>query len=219
MEIKNINAVIFDLDGTLLDTLEDLKVSLNIALGNKGFPPRTKEEVRTFVGNGIPKLIERALPAGIDEKTREKVYLDFMDHYSVHYADNTIPYDGVFDFITRLKANGIKTGVVSNKADNEVKKLCDKFFPGLIDIALGLTESTPKKPSPDMIFKGLEYLECPNDRAIFIGDSEVDIQTAANTGVPLITVCWGFRDRETLIQNGAKVIVSNTHELEKLFFG
>lgn len=213
---SGIKAVIFDLDGTLLDTLEDLKSSLNYALKNNGFPEKTLDETRNFVGNGIDKLIERSLPSGITGETREKVRKDFLGHYSVHFADKTKPYEGVTEFLEKLKAKGIKTGVVSNKVDDAVNKLCRIYFGNHIDTAIGVAGDIPKKPMPDMLFLALRNLGCNTDTAVFVGDSEVDIQTAANARIPLISVSWGFRDKETLLRNGAVTLVSTAAELERV---
>jgi len=205
--------VIFDMDGTILDTLDDLAGCLNTALERNGLPRRTREEVRRFVGNGIRKLVERGVPAGTDLSAIDKVYADFSENYRVHCADRTHPYNGIPDLIRALKRNGYKTAVVSNKADYAVQELCARYFDGLFDLAVGEREGVRRKPAPDEIGQVLKTLGCDSGKAVYVGDSEVDIETARNAGVPCISVDWGFRDRAALLKSGASVIVSDTKEL------
>ncbi|MBR1873593.1 MAG: HAD family hydrolase [Eubacterium sp.] len=213
-----IKAVIFDLDGTLLDTLKDLYNATNAALRMHLLPERTIDEVCRFVGNGIPNLIARALPGGDEaattndltdnalKKMHSDVLADFKAYYDAHCEDNTKPYEGIADMLQALKNNGIHTGVVSNKADFAVKKLIPNYFPGLIDAASGENEACgiPKKPAPEMVLRILEELNISAENAIYVGDSDVDIVTAANAGMPCISVLWGFRSREFLINAGAE---------------
>lgn len=206
--------VIFDLDGTILDTLEDLSISLNHALSVNGFPERTYDEARRFVGNGIRKLIERAVPENTSAEDTDKVYNDFHRHYSEHSADHTRPYDGINDLLERLKKNGIITAVVSNKADYAVQDLCKKYFNGLFDYIAGEKSGVRRKPYPDAVIAVLEKFGVSGDQAVYIGDSEVDILTAANACIDSVIVDWGFRDREMLEENGASLIVSTIGELE-----
>lgn len=204
-------AVIFDLDGTLLNTLEDLKESTNYALSQFNFPTRTLEEVRTFVGNGVRKLIERAVPKNCDTETVEKCLSIFKEHYAENMYNHTAPYDGILEMLEDLHKKEIKIGVVSNKFDAAVKELCKKYFNDLIDIAIGQFDDVPPKPSPEGVLKAMRELECKN--AIYVGDSDVDILTAKNANLPCIGVSWGFRDKETL-QN-ADFIVDNPHSIIK----
>lgn len=205
--------VIFDLDGTILNTLEDLRDSLNYALDRMGFPERSLEEVRNFVGNGIRKLIERALPQGGDDKTVEEMLVLHRDYYQVHCVDKTRPYDGISEMLAKLKQRGIQLAVLSNKPDYAVKILCDKYFPGIFDKAYGFREGIERKPSPEAVFALLEEFGVPREKAVYVGDSEVDVQTAKNAGLDMMIVEWGFRDREFLIESGAVNLVSVPSEI------
>lgn len=207
---------VFDLDGTLLNTLEDLTDSINYALSVSSFPMRTIEEVRRFVGNGIRLLVERSVPQGTEEEKINQVYAAFMEHYAVHCADKTRPYDGVVELLRRLRAAGIRTAVVSNKADGAVKELCEKYFAGLLDEAVGEREGIRRKPAPDSIEEVLKNLNTDKTQAVYIGDSDVDVKTAENAGLEEIAVTWGFRDKDCLLENGAKVFVSMPEEIDGL---
>ena len=206
-------AVIWDLDGTLLDTLEDLMNSVNYALEKFGMPKITLMQTRRFVGNGVGRLIQLAVPEGTDKETEEKVLAIFKNHYEEHSLDITRPYDGVVDVLKALKEKGYKLAIVSNKIENAVGELAEKFFPGLIDVAIGETPDVPKKPAPDMIYKALDKLGIEKIEAIFIGDSDVDVATSINSGLDMLTVLWGFRDEEELIEAGAKVFVRKPNEI------
>lgn len=212
----NYELVIFDMDGTILDTLEDLKNSTNYALKQSGYPEHPLENIRQFVGNGIQKLIERAVPEGTSEADRQKVYEAFRAHYKVHCADNTKPYDGIPDLIIKLREAGIKTAVVSNKADPAVQDLVIEYFPNMFDVSVGEKPGVAKKPAPDAVDFVLETLSIPRERAIYIGDSDVDIATAENSHMDSIIVTWGFRDLEFLKAHGAKTIVDTTEEILEL---
>ena len=205
--------IIFDMDGTILNTLEDLKNSLNYVLQQAGYQTRTLEEVRTFVGNGIRKTIERALPSDIEEEKVDELFSLFMDYYAIHNTDNTKPYNGVIELLKELKHLGYKTAVVSNKQDSAVKSLCKKFFTGLFDVEIGEKENIAKKPEPDEVNEVLKILNIDRTKSIYIGDSEVDIQTAKNSKMKSIIVDWGFRDRKFLYEHGVEVIVSNPSEI------
>ena len=205
--------IIFDMDGTILNTLEDLKNSLNYVLQQAGYQTRTLEEVRTFVGNGIRKTIERALPSDIEEEKVDELFSLFMNYYAIHNTDNTKPYNGVIKLLKELKHLGYKTAVVSNKQDSAVKSLCKKFFTGLFDVEIGEKENIAKKPEPDEVNEVLKILNIDRTKSIYIGDSEVDIQTAQNSKMKSIIVDWGFRDRKFLYEHGAEVIVSNPSEI------
>lgn len=202
---------IFDLDGTILYTLQDLANSLNYALIQCGLRSRTLEEVRRFVGNGIHKLVERG--AASDPETVEKVYEVFCEHYAVHKEDTTRPYDGVQELLRKLKAAGLRLALVSNKAEPATLGLCDKFFPGIFEAVVGGRDGRRLKPAPDPVDEVLARLNVPREDAVYIGDSEVDIQTARNSNMDSIIVSWGFRDADFLREQGASVIVSTTDEL------
>ena len=208
--------IVFDMDGTILDTLEDLKNSMNHTLRLHKMPERTLDEIRSFVGNGIRKLIERAVVNGTDDAQIEVIHKDFMEHYEVHCADFTRPYDGVNDLIQELRCRGYKTAVVSNKAHDEVLDLCDQYFPDLFDLAIGERPEIAKKPAPDMVNLALEELQIPREKAVYIGDSDVDVATARNSALDMIAVDWGFRTREFLIEQGAETIVSKPEEILNL---
>lgn len=190
--------VLFDLDGTLLNTLADLRASMNRALALHGFPGHTLEEVRAFVGNGIRDYTRRAVPEGTSEKTQTSVLAAFKEDYAAHCADETAPYDGVIPMLETLKARGVKTAIVSNKADFAVRLLTEKYFGDLVTISRGERPDTPKKPAPDMLYAVMEELSAEKDSTLFVGDSDVDCLTARNAGLDVVLVDWGFRDREIL---------------------
>ena len=210
---------IFDLDGTILNTLEDLADSTNYALKTYGYPERTMDEVRQFVGNGIRKLMERAVPEGTPVEEIDRVHETFTAHYKVHCADKTRPYDGIMELLQNLKKDGCKLAVVSNKADYGVQELCKQYFDGVFDFAVGEREGIRKKPAPDSVNEVLKTLGCSRDRAVYIGDSDVDIQTAANAQMDHIIVEWGFRDVPFLISKGAKVLVEKPEEILEIVEG
>ncbi len=216
--MKTYQLVIFDLDGTILDTLEDLKCSLNATLKKNKLPERSFEEVRRFVGNGIGMLIRRAVPSGADEETIRQVHADFTAHYKVHSTDHTHPYDGITELFAKLRDAGRKIAVVSNKADYAVQDLCEHYFPGLIDIAVGEKEGVRRKPEPDSVNEVIRLSDVSKESVVYIGDSEVDIQTAKNAGIDAIIVEWGFRDRDYLIEQGASMLVKTPAELAALLF-
>ena len=211
--------VVFDLDGTLLDTLEDLTAATNYALTSHGLPPRGIDEVRAFVGNGIPKLAARAVPAGTDKKTEAAVLASLLSYYKAHCRERTRPYPGVTDLLADLKRQGIKTAVVSNKADAAVQLLCADYFAGLCDFAVGERADVRKKPAPDAVFAALTALGEAREDAVYVGDSEVDVKTAANAGLPCVSVTWGFRDERVLLDAGAKTLVPDAKTLERLLLG
>ena len=210
----SITTVIFDLDGTLLYTLEDLTDSTNYVLEKHGFPKKTIEEVKTYVGNGVSMLIERAIPEGVNNPDFENCLSDFKTHYSKNMYNKTKPYDGIIPLLTKLKGNGYKLAVVSNKYDSAVKSLCKKYFPNFIDIAIGSVVNV--KPSPEMVLNIIKKLGVTNDECIFVGDSEVDIQTAKNADIPCISVIWGYKTIDFLYNNGAETIIYTPDELLEL---
>lgn len=207
---------IFDMDGTILNTLEDLTAAANYALTAHGYPTRSLDEIRNFVGNGIRKTVERAVPAGTDDTSVEQVYKSFCSYYEVHNKDNTKPYPGVCELIKVLKDAGCKTAVVSNKAHAAVLELVDEFFDGLFDVAIGEMPGVNRKPAPDSVFSVLDKLNIPGAQAVYIGDSDVDAATARNSGLDLIAVDWGFKSRAFLEEIGADTIVSTPYEIENL---
>ncbi len=215
----NYTLAVFDMDGTILDTLEDLAASLNFALKGEGFPTRTLDEVRNFVGNGVRKLVERGVPGTASAAEIDEVYAAFIVHYKEHCADSTRPYDGILSLLKQLKKAGCKTAVVSNKADFAVKELCVRYFDGLFDAAVGERPGVKKKPAPDSVNEVLRLLSKDKADTVYIGDSEVDIETADNAGLSCISIDWGFRDRGFLIAHGAKFIVSAPEELARMVKG
>ena len=206
-------AVVFDLDGTLLDTLEDLRSSVNHALRLHGFPERTYEEIRTFVGNGVRNLMLKAVPGGDAEPAFEAVFADFRSHYAVHWRELTAPYEGVVPLIEELHRRGLKLAVVSNKSDAEVKNLCTEFFGEKMASVRGEVPGVPRKPEPDSVFLALEALGVPREAALYVGDSEVDVRTARNAGLACAAVTWGFRTREELKEAGAETFIDTPAEL------
>lgn len=197
--IKNL---IFDLDGTLLNTLSDLRDSTNFALKKFDFPERSTEEIRNFVGNGLRMLIRRAVPNETDEETVDRVLAEMKAHYREHYHDGTVPYDGILPFLTEMKKRGFHMAIVSNKADPMVQLLRTLYFDDLISVAVGELEGIARKPAPDMVEIAMQRLGCTAENAVYIGDSEVDIETAKNAGLPCLSVGWGFRDRKLCAMPG-----------------
>ena len=212
---------IFDLDGTLLDTLADLAASTNYALRKHGMPEHSIDDVRRFVGNGVRKLMERAVPDGADNPLFDEAFATFRQHYMEHSLDTTRPYDGIPEMLAALKARGCRLAVVSNKMMAATQELCRHFFPDTIEVAIGEDEAhgIRKKPAPDTVFEALKTLGVSRVgasdglSAVYVGDSDVDIQTAANAGLPCISVLWGFRDRDFLVQHGAETFISAPSEL------
>ena len=208
--------IVFDMDGTILDTLEDLKNSMNHTLKLHNMPERTLDEIRSFVGNGIRKLIERAVMPETSAEQIDVIHKDFMKHYEIHCADFTRPYDGINDLIKELRNRGYKTAVVSNKADGAVQDLCVQYFPGLFDLAIGERPEIAKKPAADMVNLALNKLNVSKEKAVYIGDSDVDVATARNSKLDMIAVDWGFRTREFLMEQRAETIVSKPEEILEL---
>ena len=210
--------IVFDLDGTILDTIADLSDSVCFALKENGFPPRTEEEVKSFVGNGVLKLVERALPDGAkDPETVKRVYDCFNTRYAGHYADKTRPYCGMAELLKSLKAAGYKLAVLSNKPDKFTKELIEKFYGGLFDIVEGSGENTPRKPDPTGELNIISRLGASPEKTVHIGDSDTDVMTAKNSGAALVACSWGYRSRETLERAGAKLIADSVEELGKIF--
>jgi phosphoglycolate phosphatase len=206
---------VFDLDGTLLDTLGDLAASTNYALRTHGMPEHSLDDVRRFVGNGVRVLMERAVPQGAENPQFEAAFQTFRTHYMQHSLDTTKPYDGILETLEALKAEGCRLAVVSNKMMAATQELCRHFFRDTIEVAIGEHEAQGirKKPAPDTVNEAFRQLGVGKERAVYVGDSDVDILTARNSGLPCINVLWGFRDRDFLIQHGAETFISAPSEL------
>ena len=206
---------IFDLDGTLLDTLGDLASSVNYALRMHNMPEHSLEDIRRFVGNGVRKLMERAVPQGAQNPCFDEAFATFRQYYMQHSLDTTRPYAGIPETLKALKARGCHLAVVSNKMMAATQALCSHFFPDTIEVAIGEheAEGIRKKPAPDTVIAALKALGVGKEQAVYVGDSDVDIETARNSGMPCISVLWGFRDRDFLKQNGAETFISAPSEL------
>lgn len=208
--------VIFDLDGTLLYTLEDLKNSVNFALRESGFKERSLDEVREFVGNGIENLMRKSVPDNISEDEFETCFENFKSHYKIHSEDNTKEYDGITDLLKALRCKGFLLAVVSNKADFAVKTLCDKYFKGLLDIAFGEREGIKRKPCPDSVNEVINFLDVSKDNCYYVGDSEVDVKTAHNAEIKCIACSWGFRSKSVLENENPEYIIDSSEEILRI---
>lgn len=205
------DSVIFDMDGTLLDTLEDLCDAVNATLRHFGFPERTLEEVRTFVGNGVAVLVFSSLPDGTNEETKAAALAYYKDYYGSHNMIKTGVYPGVTELLGKLNSMGVPCAIVSNKVDSAVRELAEIFFPGLVKIAIGEKEGIRRKPAPDSVFAAMDAIG--SKKPVYVGDSEVDVATAKAAGIDGIFVTWGFRGREALSRCGGEVIVDSAEEL------
>lgn len=208
--------VIFDLDGTLLDTLEDLADSVNYALEKHGFTTHSLEDIKKFVGNGVRVLMELAVPGGAESKAFEETFADFKEYYSAHCDNKTKPYDDIMELLMELKKQGYKLAIVSNKMDSAVKQLQDIYFKDTVPVAIGESENIHKKPAPDTVLEAMKQLGSKPEECLYVGDSEVDIATAANADITCISVLWGFRDEACLKENGATYIIDEPLNLLKL---
>lgn len=215
MAWESITTVVFDLDGTLLETLEDLADSVNYVLKSHQYPQRSLEEIRSFVGNGVSQLIHLALPNGNDP-IFHACLSEFREYYSLHMQDKTAPYPGITELLHTLSHKNYALAIVSNKFDDAVKALNQSYFGTFISVAVGDSSSTRRKPAPDSIWKALKKLNAEKQNAIYVGDSEVDIETAKNAGIPCISVTWGFRSKDELIAAGADHIIHHPMELYHL---
>ncbi len=211
--MKKYNAVIFDLDGTLLNTLDDLADSTNYALLAMDMPKRSRDEIRNFVGNGVEKLIKRAVSPGTSEDITNKTLDIFKEHYSSNMLNKTCPYEGILDLLAILKNHNIPMAIVSNKFDDAVKNLNKIFFNEFIHTAIGESSSVAKKPAPDTCIRAMRELGITHENTVYVGDSDVDILTAKNSGLDCISVTWGFRNEDFLINHGARTIINSPHEL------
>lgn len=207
------STVIFDLDGTLLDTIDDLTDSVNHTLHMFGWPAKTRDEVMSFVGNGLRRLMELTVPEGPDNPRFEDAVNEQRRFYQLNCNNRTAPYEGIMSLLERLKREGYKLAIVSNKADGAVKELNSIYFEGLTDVAVGESPQVRKKPQPDTVLRVMELLGSSRKESLYVGDSEVDVLTAANAGIDCVSVLWGFRSRKQLLDAGAEVIIENTEEL------
>ena len=223
--MRGYTTVVFDLDGTLLDTICDLHLALNHSLEALGLPPRTLEEATAFVGNGIHRLVERGVPAGTGADVVERVFSEFNRYYAAHCNDNTHPYPGIIELVRGLRAEGRHVAVVSNKSDYAVQDLVGVYFPGEFDAVLGVREGIRRKPARDMVDAALATMgpeaqaSAASGRAAYVGDSEVDVQTARSAEMPCVSVSWGFRSVRQLREAGATTICATPDELGRVLRG
>lgn len=210
------DTIIFDLDGTLLNTLDDLRDSLNFALTTHGYEQRTLEEVRRFVGNGVGKLVERSLPIHSSEEDIQQCLASFTEHYNMNMRNKTRPYNGIMELLLDLNRYNYKIAIVSNKFDSAVKELAKEYFGDFINVAIGESETVKRKPAPDSVFAAVKELGSDINKTVFVGDSETDVKTAKNAGIPCIGVTWGFRTREVLRNEGADYLIDTPKELHTL---
>lgn len=213
---KSVKAIVFDMDGTLLDTLQDLTNAVNVVLSKYGLPEKTVAEVCKVVGNGARNLVKGVVPEGEKHPDFEAIFEDYKTYYAQHCEEETKPYEGILELLQELKKRKYMMAVVSNKPDPAVKVLAEKYFPGCFKVAIGDMEGYNRKPAPDLVYKALEELGAKKEEAIYVGDSDVDLMTAMNAELPCISVTWGFRDREFLMSHGASVFIDKPVELLKL---
>jgi len=202
---------LFDLDGTLLDTLQDLADATNHILRQNGYPTRTVEEVRAILGNGARCQLQRSLPGEVSEEELDRLLDQYRAYYEAHCENHTRPYERIEPLLTALRQRGCAVAILSNKPDGATKRLCAKYFPGIP--AQGQTDTVRRKPAPDGVLALLRQFDCPVEDAVYVGDSEVDLQTAENCGMDSILVTWGFRSREQLMAAGGRVIVDRPEEI------
>ncbi len=211
--MRKIDTVVFDMDGTLMDTLDDLTSSMNYIMSKYSYPTYTREEICSFVGNGLANLMERCIPSGRNNESFDVVFADFKEYYSAHCNDKTGPYFHVPELLEELKSRGYKMAIVSNKAHGPLCELVKLHFSKWIEVSIGEREGVNKKPAPDTVYLALEALGANGERAVYVGDSEVDVATAKNSGLPCIGCEWGFRTRELLEALGADAVISDPLEL------
>ncbi len=214
--MKKKDTVIFDLDGTLLNTLDDLRDSVNAVMKKYGYPQHSLEQIRTFVGNGIGKLMERSVPGGRENEQFEQAFADFKSYYTDHCQIKTKPYDGVVDLMKCLSEQGFKLAIVSNKNDAAVKELNEIYLSRYTNAAIGERKGVRRKPAPDSVYAALDQLGSDIEKAVYIGDSDVDYETAVHCGMDCILVSWGFRDRELLESFDGAVVVDRCAEIREL---
>ncbi len=214
--MNHYRAVIFDLDGTLLDTLDDLADAVNYAMKAHGYPTHSREAVCRFVGNGIRSLIALSLPGGEGNPQFDEVLSTFRSYYGSHSQCKTAPYPGILALLQDLRGADVRVAVVSNKFDAAVRDLCAHYFGELVEVAVGESPAVPKKPAPDTVLRAMQLLGVKPAECVYVGDSDVDIKTAQNAGIPCISVLWGFRDSAFLLANGAQRLAANVGELAAL---
>ena len=213
LRLDNIKAIVFDLDGTLLDTLEDLAAAVNWSLRSNRMPERSLDEVRQFVGNGVRRLMERSIPGGASNPLFEKAFVDFRSYYVQHCQERTRLYEGIDILLHNLKARGFRLAIVSNKLQAGVDELYERYFRDTVEVAVGERPGVQRKPAPDMVHQALSELGVTADEAVYVGDSEVDLATARNSGLFCISVLWGFRDREFLMAHGATCLAETPADI------
>ena len=211
--MHKITTIIFDMDGTVLNTLDDLTDSVNYVFSKFGLPARSRDEYRQFFGNGIGYAMKCAAPEGTPDSLIEEMIPVFKEYYDIHCLDKTGPYDGIIDLMKELRNSGCKMAIVSNKIDSAVKELNERFFSEYVSVAIGERPGVNRKPAPDTVFAALAELGSSTDEAVYIGDSEVDLMTAKNSNLPCIAVLWGFRDKEFLIKNGASAFAKTPEDI------
>ena len=207
------NSVIFDLDGTLLNTLDDLADSTNYSLKQCNFPTRTLEQIRSYVGNGIRLLIERAVPEHATKEQIDECFNIFKAHYSTHNMIKTAPYTGVIELLESLKREGFTLAIVSNKYQQGVTDLAKNVFNNIVEIAIGEREGYKAKPAPDLVNLAISLANINKENAVYVGDSDVDVLTAKNSNLDMIAVTWGFRDKEFLKDKGATIFIDKPEQL------
>lgn len=210
---RKITTIVWDLDGTLMDTLQDLHDAVNHALQKFGMPQHNIEEIRQFVGNGVRRLVQLSVPEGEENPQFEEVFAEFRAYYMVHCKDHTCLYDGIAETLRELKSLGYRMAVVSNKLQSGVDELYEQYFKETIEVAIGERPEMARKPAPDMVYAALDALGVSKEEAVYIGDSDVDVATARNSGLPCISVLWGFRSKEFLLTQGGNLFVEKPSEI------
>ena len=207
---------IFDMDGTILETLEDMCASVNVTMDHVGYPRRTMDEVRRFVGNGAAKLIERCMPAGAEDPRYPAALEFYRAYYDAHAQIKTGPYPGIPELLNQLSREGVRLAVVSNKPDEAVRALTERYFPGVFPVAIGTRDGWATKPAPDSVYEARCLLGARRESTVYVGDSDVDVDTARNAGLDSVIVTWGFRDEDFLRAHGAQHLAHNTDELYEM---
>ena len=207
---------IFDMDGTILETLEDMCASVNVTMNHVGYPRRTMDEVRRFVGNGAAKLIERCMPAGAEDPRYPAALEFYRAYYDAHAQIKTGPYPGIPELLNQLSREGVRLAVVSNKPDEAVRALTERYFPGVFPVAIGNRDGWATKPAPDSVYEAMRLLGARRESTVYVGDSDVDVDTARNAGLDSVIVTWGFRDEDFLRAHGAQHLAHNTDELYEM---
>lgn len=200
---RRYTTIVFDCDGTLLNTLDDLADTMNYVLKANNYPTRTLDEIRRFVGNGLGKLVERSVPEGTSAETQADLLAQFKEYYAEHWQDKTAPYEGIYELLDTLKQEGYKIAVVSNKIQEGVTALNEQYFKGYFEVGIGERPGLARKPAPDMVNTALQELNSTTEESVYIGDSEVDLATAQNSKLLPIAVTWGFREEALLKEKGA----------------